>query len=258
MVTGRSDRREEVMVFVRLAVEANRSLQLFSAATEPGGANVEKLRDLGVTDGTPEEMKKRAMAEIIGTVDKHLENETFTRLYSGKDGKLHREPGFRSLLGALWLQMSNFVVATQGDITRCRWCGDVIALEESKGEPPSSDAPRGTRGKHKTHKNRVFCKEKQGVKDRCKNQWHHDRRKGLIALATEDGRRRVHMRDGRPEEWSELTNAEKGVYDKAYRETPTPYIRGRAYDPSVDGYMYNRTSTVSGGPASNIRRGLKP
>lgn len=260
MVTGRCDRREEVMVFVRLAVEANRSLQLFSAATEPGGANAEKLRDLGVTDGTTDEMKRQAMTEIVATVDKHLENETFTRLYSDKDGKLHREPGFCSLLGALWLQMSNFVIATQGDITRCRWCGDIIALER-KGEPPPSDAPRGTRGKHKTHKNRVFCKEKQGVKDRCKNQWHHDRRKGLVALAAEDGRGRVHMRDGRPEEWSELTNAEKGVYDKAYRETPSSYIRGRAYDPNLDSdinYPGRGTSWTASGYPSKIKRGLTP
>jgi hypothetical protein len=37
-----------------------------------------------------------------------------------------------------------------------------------------SDAPKGARGKHKTHKNREFCKTMDGVKDYCKNQFNYD------------------------------------------------------------------------------------
>ena len=58
---------------------------------------------------------------------------------------------------------------------RCRWCGDIITFEV--GEPPPSEVPKGSRGKHKTHKNRDFCKQKRGVKGYCKNQWHYERRK---------------------------------------------------------------------------------
>jgi hypothetical protein len=79
------------------------------------------------------------------------------------------------LLGAMYLQMSNFRDASIEDIKFCRQCGDLITFEQ--GEPPPSDAPKGTRGKHKTHKNRDFCKEKDGVKDRCKNDWHTEQRK---------------------------------------------------------------------------------
>ena len=178
VVQGRFGDRELVFRFVELSVEANRVLRLFGAATEPDGPNVEKLRSLDVEGHTPEQMKERALNEVDDIIDKHLESETFTRLYRSRDdNKLFRGPGFHSLLGALWLQMSNLRTAPEEDIKRCRWCGDIITFEA--GEPPPSDAPKGARGKHKTHKNRDFCRTKHGVKDWCKNQWNYDRRKKL-------------------------------------------------------------------------------
>ncbi len=77
------------------------------------------------------------------------------------------------MLGALYLQMSNFRDAE--DITYCKWCGEVVNFEQC--EPPPSDAPKGAHGKHKTHKNREYCKEKNGVKDYCKNQFNYEQRK---------------------------------------------------------------------------------
>ena len=46
-----------------------------------------------------------------------------------------------------------------------------------QGEPPPSNASKNTRGKHRTHSNREFCKEKHGVKDYCKNQFNYEQRK---------------------------------------------------------------------------------
>jgi hypothetical protein len=43
--------------------------------------------------------------------------------------------------------------------------GSVVTFEQSDSLP--SDAPKGARGKHKTHSNRRFCKEKYGVEDRA-------------------------------------------------------------------------------------------
>ena len=163
-------------------------------------------------------MKEQAMAEVIDITDNHLENETFTRLYRSRDdGRLFRGPGFHSLLGALWLQMSNLLIAPEEAIKRCRWCGDVVTFEA--GKPPPSDAPKGTRGKHKTHSNREFCKKKRGVENYCKNRWHDDRRKKLAAMGFEDARSGVHMSNDRPSEWAELTDGQRKVYDKAYRGT---------------------------------------
>jgi hypothetical protein len=176
MVQGRFDDREEVLVFVRLAVEANRVLRLYSAATAPGGPNVEKLRDLGIENGTSGRMKQHALDEVDEAIDGHLESETCMRLYRHRDdGKPFRGPGFYSLLGAMWLQMSNLRTAPEEAVKRCRWCGDVITFES--GEPPPSDAPKGARGKHKTHSNRKFCKKKHGVENWCKNQYNYHRRK---------------------------------------------------------------------------------
>jgi hypothetical protein len=89
------------------------------------------------------------------------------------DGTNIRGPGFRSLLGALYLQMSNFrdVEAIMG----CKWCGDVVNFEQ--GELPPSDALKGARGKHKTHENRESCKAKYGVENYCKNKYNYEPRK---------------------------------------------------------------------------------
>jgi hypothetical protein len=69
--------------------------------------------------------------------------------------------------------MSNFQDAEE--ITYCKWCGEVVDFEQE--EDPPNDAPKGTRGKHKTHSNREYCKEKYGKKDYCKNQFNYQRRK---------------------------------------------------------------------------------
>ena len=175
MISGRPDDREKVYMFVVRAVEANRCLRLFSAATERGGPNVEKLRDLGIKPGTDQRMKERAMAQVIDTIDIHLRNETFTRLYRSRDdGKLFRGPGFHSLLGAMWLQMAALATAPEEDIRRCRWCGEPITFKA--GEPPS-ELRRRARGKYRTRKDRVYCKQKNGVKDYCKTQYNDNRRK---------------------------------------------------------------------------------
>jgi len=52
--------------------------------------------------------------------------------------------------------------------------GDIVAFEE--GEPLPSDVPKGARGKHKTHSNREYCKNKYGVKHYCKNKYNYELR----------------------------------------------------------------------------------
>lgn len=174
-VSERSDERESVMRFVRLSAEANRCLQLIGAVKAPGGPDVEKLRRWNARGDTPDEFAKWAKSFVEETVSMHLENETCVRLYRRRDGTNFRGPGFHSLLGAMYLQMSNFLEAPEKDITFCRWCKEVVAFEE--GDPPPSDAPKGARGKHKTHSNRDFCKEKNGVRNYCKNTFHYNLRK---------------------------------------------------------------------------------
>ena len=179
---GRFDDRESVDLFVELSLEAKRCWQLYKALKAPTGPDTQKLRELKAMrelkprGDTPEQLAGWAKVVVEGTVSTRLEKETFTRLYMRRDGTVFRAPGFRSLLGAMYLQMSNYLAAPSEEITFCKWCGDVVSVEES--EPPPSDAPKGTRRqKHKTHKNRQYCKAKYGVENYCKNAYNYAMRK---------------------------------------------------------------------------------
>jgi hypothetical protein len=144
----------------------SRRLRLFEAAKNPDGPDVRKLQRLGALGKTPEERKAVALDEVYRTVDKYLKRETYVRSYRHGDGTASRGFGFRSLLGALFLQLSDLVNAPQGHVRFCKWCREVIAFEQ--GEPPAADVPKGTRGKHRTHSNREYCKEKYGITNYCK------------------------------------------------------------------------------------------
>jgi hypothetical protein len=93
--------------------------------------------------------QNRAKANIDALLERqHLQKvrrETCVERYYRGDGTSFRGPGFLSLLGALYLQMSNFRDAE--DITYCKWCGEVVNFEQC--EPPPSDAPKGARTSRK-------------------------------------------------------------------------------------------------------------
>ena len=168
---------QSVDEFVMHSLIANLCWRLLKAAKLRGGPDAKNLRELlgelGVEDDTPLRLAKRARSLVDSFLNFYLRRETCVERYLLGDGKSVRGPGFLSLLGAMYLQMYDFRDAE--DIKYCRWCGDVVDLEQRV--PPPSDAPKGTRGKHKTHKNREFCKEKYGVKNYCKNQFNYQRRK---------------------------------------------------------------------------------
>jgi hypothetical protein len=136
---------------------------------------MEELQDMGLEGDIPTQLAKDAEQFADEIIDMYLRRETFMCRYRLEDGTSIRGPGFLSLLGAMYLQMSNFRDAPAEDITFCDWCGVVVTFEQ--GDPLPSDAPKGARGKHKTHSNRRFCKEKHGVKNYCKNKFNYDRRR---------------------------------------------------------------------------------
>ena len=128
----------------------------------------------------------------------------------------------------MYLQMANLMCAPEEDITFCRWCGAVVNFET---EEPPFEASKKASGKHKTHKNREFCKKKHGVEDWCKNQWNYDQRKKLVALGAEDARRGVHMSDRRSDAWVRLTDGKKRLYDETYRREKTKLLTPRTPQP---------------------------
>ncbi len=177
---GRFDYRESVLKFVELSIEAGRVLQLYEAANRPEGPDADRLRAMGISGDTPKRLADGAEAEYLDTLNKHRQNETFTRTYRHRDrGRLFSGPAFHSLLGAMWLQFAALVETPEEAVTRCRWCGDVVNFEPR--ELPPSDAPKGQRGKHKTHSNRRFCPSKHGRTDYCKNRYNYERRKKQAA-----------------------------------------------------------------------------
>jgi hypothetical protein len=176
LVWGRFDDRESVFHFCRLSKEANLVLRLWNAATDPHGPNDGQLTQLNVSGKTPAQRTKNAKRRVGEIVQKHLETETFVGLYQRSDGTFLQGRAASSLLGYLYMQMSDLMTAPREAVRRCRWCGDIINFSAS--EPPSSDAPKGTRRKkHKTHSNRLYCKSKAGVENYCKNQYNAARRR---------------------------------------------------------------------------------
>jgi hypothetical protein len=180
-ITGGA-RRESVPRFAEEAFALNRCLRLYEAATasappdrarvavavahEPGWAiELKKQHDA--------EVEEWALGKVLESVQSRLYAESHSQLYRYSTGEVVGGLGFRSLLGAMWMQMSWILMADTA-ITRCklRDCRKVINFEP--GEPPPSDAPRGVRGKRKTHRNKKFCNHNcaANYSYRKKAGWH--------------------------------------------------------------------------------------
>ena len=79
--------------------------------------------------------------------------------------------GFKSLLGAMYLQMAWLMSAT-GEVRRCRGpgCTRVITFEQPKAPSEDPGLRKNARGKYRTRKDKVFCSQ------RCKGNWYYHNR----------------------------------------------------------------------------------
>lgn len=175
-------RRDSVVRFAEAAGEVRACLRAYEAATAEGAVDLEKLGkflvDLPQEDlQSQEPHKSTERAWLFGLIARIVQKRlhehcypqlvTFTRsrLPSGRFAFGH---GFKSLLGAIWLQMAWLLCADDDAVARCKLfdCRRVIHFEP--GEPPPPEATKGTRGKSKTRKDREFCKGRP-----CKqNYWY--------------------------------------------------------------------------------------
>jgi hypothetical protein len=114
---------------------------------------------------------KRVPLSLLSLVKDSAQNKIagrcYPRLYGRPDGYAQGW-GFNSLLGAMWAQMM-WVLTGSGEIRRCLWCGNTIALE-----PPQQPigSKKNSRGKYKTRADKRFCFSKDGVKGKCKGLYH--------------------------------------------------------------------------------------
>ena len=129
-------------------------------------AVMEKLRFKA--SATPEELRDALLRWATNTVNELVTRECYPLLYGQRD-EYRQGWGFRSLLGAMYLQMIQ-LITTAGEVRRCKGpdCWRIIAFEP--GEPytgPGLD--KNVRGKYKTRIDKEFCSTNCRVKWRYHN-----------------------------------------------------------------------------------------
>jgi hypothetical protein len=158
-VSGRAEwgagRRESLSGFAQAVREAARCLGLYEAGTALGTTAVHALDKYKVTGRTVEERQEMALKEAADMVGNHLESECYPVLYR----EFHRETertigfaqgwGFRSLLGAMYLQLGWLMTEGSG-VRSCKGpgCSELITFDRSR-------------------KDKEFCSKN------CKEKWRY-------------------------------------------------------------------------------------
>jgi len=174
-VFERGGKKDTITRFVIEALAANRTLRLYEAATASTGEDEEAIEVLmegdlkGITDTA--DLRDRALRRVARSAQEMVRDHCFPLLHRRKDGDFVSGWGFKSLLGAMWLQMYWLLTAT-GEVRRCRWCDKVIAFEQP--EQPNADPglKKGVRGAYRTRKDKKYCS------DGCRGLYHYHSKVG--------------------------------------------------------------------------------
>jgi hypothetical protein len=178
--------RETLTAFVEEASKANAALRIYEAATSPGGPDVAVLSDFA-NNTEPAlsalavwtEFKEAETASALqacglrvawNAVGDMLTGHCYPELYRLKD-TFSMAWGFKSLIGAMYLQMTWLMTAARG-ARRCQGpkCNKIIAYEQpEKGAHPQLQGKKNDRsaGYKKTRKDKRFCGNS------CKSLWHY-------------------------------------------------------------------------------------
>jgi hypothetical protein len=168
---------DSLLGFNHEARMANAVLRLYEAATDPNGVDVEGikryeellstkavLREYGHRMDTSAGLRGAALSWIAGTVRWKVAEDCYPELYQVADA-FRSGYGFKSLIGAMYLQMMWLMTAT-GEIRLCKGpgCNKVIAFEPP--EPPKNPGLRkNARGRYRTRKDKLFCSPNCRVKN---------------------------------------------------------------------------------------------
>jgi len=121
-----------------------------------------------VGDMPPEELKDMVLDFIDETIHERVTGECHPRLYRQKDGTARRGWGFKSLLGAMWLQMMWLRSAPADEVDRCPWCGKTIAFEPQPEQPEIGPGSKeNARRKYRPRDDKTFCNP------RCRANWNY-------------------------------------------------------------------------------------
>jgi hypothetical protein len=164
------------------AWQANAVLRIYEAATVPDGPDTTVLSKFvskaesptpdmeGLTrfegEEAPQALREWGLREVWRIVGSVLAGHCYPELYRQKDSFL-RGWGFKSLLGAMYLQMWWLMTSTD-EPPRCKWtgCTKFITLEEPE-QTLTLEGGKTARRKYRTRSDKEFCS------NACKNRWHY-------------------------------------------------------------------------------------
>jgi hypothetical protein len=150
----RSERHESLILFWSEVYDAARCMALYEAATGPGRL----LKRSGGSGKTLAEKRKSAVENLSGKVNAILQRDCYPKLYyqvrvdSGETADVGLSWGFRSLLGAMYLQMAWRIKSR-----RCQapGCNNIIGLHERSDKETCS---RRCKERRKHHRNKAAAK----------------------------------------------------------------------------------------------------
>lgn len=160
------------------ARQANAVLRLYEAATDPDGPDVEKirryegwmsaqavLREYGHRMDSSAGLRDAALGWVAGTVRHVVAEDCYPELY--QEGDTFRSGyGFKSLLGAMYLQMM-WLMTTTSETRRCQGpgCNKIIAFEQPDQPDEDAGLRKNPRGRYRTRKDKRFCSDNCRVKN---------------------------------------------------------------------------------------------
>jgi hypothetical protein len=168
----RQGRRESLSAFVAAVREAARCLELYEAATAPGGPDADVLERYRALGSTLQQKREWALVVVGDIVGEHVSTDCYPRLYRtveyGKDGEarfwhdkktteFQQGWGFHSLLGAMYLQMMLYMTeGGEGRRGKRPGCYRLVTFDPPR---PAGDVglKKGARGKYRTRRDKVFC-----------------------------------------------------------------------------------------------------
>jgi hypothetical protein len=170
----RERRRESLWNFVHAVRQAAWCLSLYEAATAPGGPDINTLERQGVDGKMLKDKRKRALELVRDHVGEQLKRECYPQLYQETLTKTDETIGFaqgwgfRSLLGAMYLQMA-WLMSEGSNAPRCKGPGCYKIIRIGEFEKPQQDPglSKGARVPYRTRKDKTFCGRN------CKQKWRY-------------------------------------------------------------------------------------
>jgi ApeA N-terminal domain 1 len=137
-----------------------------------------------VDEMSPERLKEVALEYIDETIHQRAAGECHPRLYRQKDGTARRGWGFKSLLGAMWLQMMWLRSTPAEEVERCPWCRKTIAFEPQPEQPEiDAGSKQNARRRYRTREDKTFCNSC------CRAKWNYHFGKGKSSKHTRKSER---------------------------------------------------------------------